>query len=373
MRVAIVHEWFVDYSGSEKVLEQILNIYPEADLYALVDFLPNDLRWFIKNKKVYTSFIQNLPFAKSKFRHYLPLFSLAIEQLDLGKYDIVISNNHCVAKNVITNPDQLHISYVHSPIRYAWDKQNQYLKESNLDKGIKGFITKLILQYARINDIRGVNGVDEFICNSHYISRRIWKNYKRKAKVIYPPVDIDTFQLNEKKEDYYFTASRMVPYKRMDLIVEAFQYLPDKKLVVIGDGPEFPKVKQKAGKNVELLGFKSTDVLKKYMSQAKAFIFAAEEDFGIIPVEAQACGTPVIAYGKGGALETIINNETGLFFYEQSVEAIVSAVKLFERESSKFIPKNIRLNSEKFSVKRFQTEFKDYVDSIINKYLLKED
>lgn len=199
----------------------------------------------------------------------------------------------------------VHISYVHSPIRYAWDLQHQYLKESGLIKGVKGKIAKAILHYMRMWDVRTANGVDFFIANSEFIAKRIKKCYRREAAVIYPPVDVEAFKMREEKEDFYLTASRMVPYKKMDLIVEAFSRMPDKKLVVIGDGPDFGKIKSKATNNITLLGYQPFGVLKDYMQKAKAFVFAAEEDFGITPVEAQACGTPVIAFGKGGALETV--------------------------------------------------------------------
>lgn len=369
MKIAIVHEWFDSYAGSEKVLEQMFKVYPEADLYAVVDFLPKDKRNFIQNKNVTTTFIQNLPKAKSKFRKYLPFMPLAIEQLDLSKYDVVISNSHCVAKGVITGPDQLHISYVHSPIRYAWDLQNQYLQEANLTHGLKGWIAKVILHYMRLWDYRTSNNVDYFLCNSKYIAKRIRKCYRREAKVIYPPVAVDDFNMCNQKEDYYLTASRMVPYKKIDLIVEAFSKMPDKKLVVIGEGQQFEKVKAKAKNNILLLGYQPFEVLKEKMQKAKAFVFAAEEDFGIVSVESQACGTPVIAYGKGGALETVVNYDkekpTGLFFKEQTVDSIVKAVNKFEKNQNLFFPENCRRNAEKFNEERFKKEFKTFVEEKI--------
>lgn len=366
LKIAIVCDWFVVYAGAEKVVEQILNVFPDADLFALVDFIEPKKRGFIKNKAVKTSFIQNLPKAKTKYRNYLPLMPLAIEELDVTGYDIVISSSHCVAKGVITGPNQLHIAYVHSPIRYAWDLTHQYLHEAGLDKGIKGFIAKLIMHYMRLWDTRTSNGVDYFIANSKFIAKRIWKCYHRQADVIYPPVDVTGFALCEQKEDFYLTASRMVPYKKMDLIVEAFAKMPDKKLVVIGDGPDFNKIKAKAAANVKLLGYQEFDVMCGYMQRAKAFVFAAEEDFGITPVEAQACGTPVIAYGRGGALETVRGLEsekpTGLFFLEQTADSLCSAVRMFEREQTKITPKNCRENAEKFSTERFLREISKYVE-----------
>ncbi|MGP9077372.1 glycosyltransferase family 4 protein [Geobacillus thermodenitrificans subsp. calidus] len=368
MRVAIVHDWLVTYAGAEKVLEQLLKIYPDADLFSLVDFIDKDQRDFILNKQVTTSFIQKLPFARKKYRSYLPFMPLAIEQLDVSKYDIVISSSHAVAKGVITGPDQLHISYVHSPIRYAWDLQHQYLKEAGLDRGMKGWIAKTILHYIRNWDYRTANGVDYFLANSKFIARRIWKVYRREADVIYPPVDVSAFTFHDKKEDFYLTASRMVPYKKIDLIVEAFSQMPDKKLVVIGDGPDFHKIKAKAAPNVELLGYQPFEVLRDYMQRAKAFVFAAEEDFGITPVEAQACGTPVIAYGKGGALETVrgygqAEKPTGLFFEEQTVKSLVHSIRSFENISDDIKYEDCRENALRFSPERFRKEFEDYVNS----------
>ncbi|HCD8408999.1 TPA: glycosyltransferase family 4 protein, partial [Klebsiella oxytoca] len=323
LSIGIVADWFVTYAGSEKIVAEFIELFPNSELYSIVDFLSKENKLHFKNKKITTTFIQNLPFAKKKYQSYLPLMPLAIEQLDVSKHDIILSSSHAVAKGILTGPDQLHISYVHSPIRYAWDLQHQYLREAGLSKGLKATLARWLLHKIRVWDCRTANGVDHFIANSQFIARRIKKVYGRKADVIYPAVDVERFALQTNKQDYYMTASRMVPYKRMDLIVEAFSHMPTKKLVVIGDGPEMNKIKSKATSNIEILGYQPNDVMQKYMSEAKAFVFAAEEDFGITPVEAQACGTPVIAYGKGGALETIISiekeNPTGLFFYKQDV------------------------------------------------------
>jgi len=365
LKTAIIHDWLVVYNGAEKVLEELLNIFPEADLFSTVEFLNDRDRHFIQNKEVKTTFIQKLPFSKGKYRAYLPLMPLAIEQLDLSSYDLIISSSHAVAKGIITGPDQIHISYVYSPIRYAWDLQHQYLKESGLERGVKSWITRYLLHKVRNWDYRTANGVDFFMSVSDFIGRRIWKAYRRESHTIYPPVDVSAFMLHEQKEDFYLTASRMVPYKKMDMIVDAFSYMPDKKLIVIGDGPDMKKIKAKAGSNVTILGYQSFGVLRNHMQRAKAFIFAAEEDFGITPLEAQACGTPVIAYGKGGSLETVRgfnerSNPTGLFFYEQSAEAIKRAIKQFEDLS--FNPRDCREHSLLFSKERFRREFKQFID-----------
>lgn len=363
MKVAIVHDWFVTYAGAERVVEQLLELYPEADLFSTVDFLPEGQRDFIKNKKIHTTFIQHLPGARKHYRSYLPLMPLAIEQLDLSGYDLIISSSSCVSKGVITGPDQVHICMCYTPVRYAWDLQHQYLQEAGMTKGLKSWIARIILHYIRMWDLRTVNNVDHFIAISHYIERRIKKYYRRESTVIYPPVDVDKFELCEEKEDYYLTASRMVPYKKIKLIVEAFNEMPDKKLVVIGEGPEFAKTKAIAKDNITMMGYQPYEVLKEKMQHAKAFVFAAEEDFGITPIEAQACGTPVIAYGKGGALETIKENETGIFFYQQDVESVVDAVTRLE-SLSVIEPQKCRENAERFAIRRFKKETHEYIDGV---------
>jgi len=368
MKTAIVHDWLVTFAGAERVLEQILICYPNADLFAVVDFLDDATRKkHFMNKRATTTSIQKRPFARTKYRNYLPFMPLAIEQLDLSSYDLVISSSHAVAKGVITGPDQLHISYVHSPMRYAWDLQHQYLKESGLDRGIKSCLARRILHKMRIWDLRTVNGVDEFISNSMFIRSRINKLYRRDSAVIYPPVDVEAFSLRKDKEDFYLTASRMVPYKKIDLIVEAFAQLPDKKLVVIGDGPQMSKIKKFAASNVSFLGFQEASVLRDFMQRAKGFIFAAEEDFGIAPVEAEACGTPVIAFGKGGALETVRGldqkDPTGVFFYEQTVKSLHNAIREFEHNIAKITPKNCRANALRFTPEIFRDQFEKFVEA----------
>jgi glycosyltransferase involved in cell wall biosynthesis len=291
---------------------------------------------------------------------------LAVEQLDVSGYDVVISSSHAVAKGVLVGPDQLHVCMCYSPIRYAWDMQHQYLKESGLDSGIKGWLARWLLHKIRLWDVRTANGVDQFIAISAFIARRIQKVYRRDSVVIYPPVDVDAFVLKAEKSDFYLTASRMVPYKKMPLIIEAFGRMPDKKLVVIGDGPEFEKCKAVAGSNVQLLGYQSAAVLADYMQKAKAFVFAAEEDFGIAPLEAQACGTPVIAFAKGGACETVRGLDaakpTGVFFYEQTPAALMAAVEHFELDAASMISAQAcRDNAERFSQERFRREFLDFM------------
>ncbi|NEQ54243.1 MAG: glycosyltransferase family 4 protein, partial [Leptolyngbya sp. SIO3F4] len=329
MRVAVVHEWLASHAGSEKVVEQILQLYPGADLFSLVNFLSPEQQNFIGHRSVQTSFIQKLPLAKRAFRQYLPLMPLAIEQFDLSTYDVVISSNHAVAKGVLTAPHQLHISYVHTPIRYAWDLQHQYLQQSGLERGVKGGITRLILHYLRLWDTTSANRVDRFLANSQFIAKRIWRAYRRPAKVIYPPVDISRFEWQHPRDNFYLTVSRFVPYKRVDLTVKAFNQL-GLPLVVIGDGSDWQRIKDIAGPNIRLLGKQTDAVVSDYMQRCKGFIFPAEEDFGITPVEAQAAGAPVIAFDRGGVTETVIHGKTGILFPEQTVDSLVQAIKSFE-------------------------------------------
>nr|WP_219921488.1 glycosyltransferase [Rufibacter sp. XAAS-G3-1] len=322
--------------------------------------MPAHLRKHILHKPVTTTFIQKLPFAQKYYRNYLFLMPLAIEQLDVSGYDVVISSSHAVAKGVLTHANQLHICYCHSPARYAWDLYHQYLKETGLDKGLKGMLAKLILHRFRSWDLATAQRVDYFIANSHYIARRIRKNYHRTSTIIHPPVDVENFTAAGRKESFYLTASRMVPYKRIDLIVEAFNDMPDKQLLVIGEGPDFEKIKAMAAPNVVLLGYQPFEVLKDHLQRAKAFVFAAEEDFGITPVEAQACGTPVIAFGKGGALETVAPH-TGVFFYAQEKNALKAAVEQFETNGLPYHPLSVRASVERFNQKRFREELRQFV------------
>lgn len=361
MKKALISDWYYINGGAEKVIHSINSIWKDFDHYALIDFLNDEDRGFILNgKKVNTSFIQKLPTAKQNHRKFLQLFPIAIKQFDLSDYELIISSSSAVAKGVKTRKDQLHICYCHSPMRYAWDLQDQYLKDSGLDKGPKGLYAKYVLNKIRKWDVYNSENVDYFIANSHHIAQRIKKIYNRESTVIYPPVDIDFFSLEEKKQDYYFTASRLVSYKKTQLIVEAFNELPHLKLIVAGDGPEFEKLKKIAKNNIEFVGFVDALKLKIYMQEAKAFVFAAEEDFGITPVEAQACGTPVIAFGRGGTLETVVENKTGVFFQEQTFQKIKEAVISFEK--IKFNPGIIREHAMKFSKQRFENEIKNFVE-----------
>jgi glycosyltransferase involved in cell wall biosynthesis len=366
MKVAVVHDWLIDFGGAEKVLKSIMNIYPDADVFSVVcGMTQQELNKLGIHKPVRTTFIQRMPFGIKKYRTYLPLMPLAIQQLDLSSYDMVISSSYCVAKGVITGPDQHHISYCHSPVRYAWDLQHQYLKESGISTGLKSILARWILNGIRDFDFRSSVPVDKYIVNSNFIKRRVKKFYGRDSEVIFPPVDTNDFLLCEDKEDYYVTCCRLVPYKKVGLIVEAFKSMKDKRLIVIGDGPEFKAIESSATNNVTMLGYLDYQNLIGYMQKAKAFIYAAEEDFGIVPVEAQACGTPVIGYGKGGLLDTVKDGSTGIHFHQQSPSAIIEAVSKFEKTTTLKSAKEISEYAQSFSRFRFESELQISVENSI--------
>lgn len=367
MKICFVHDWLTTYGGAELVLKVLLEIWPETPIFTLVADPTGQCREIIESTTVHTSFIQKLPFARRHHRAFLPLMPLAVEQFDLSAYDLVISGSHAVAKGVLTGPDQLHISYVYTPIRYAWDLQHQYLEQAGLTRGIRGWLVKSLLHYIRLWDLRTAPGVDEFIAISHFIARRIKKIYRRDAGMIYPPVELERFHASPTREDYYVTVSRLVAYKKVNLIVDAFTQMPDKKLVVIGTGPELPRLQKAAGPNITFTGYQDHAAVADWLSKARAFIYAAEEDFGIVPVEAQASGTPVIAYGKGGALETVVPGKTGFFFAEQTASALVSAVQRFELHpplDAAFICQH----AKQFSKERFQQEMKAFVEQTYNHF-----
>jgi glycosyltransferase involved in cell wall biosynthesis len=366
-RVAVVHDFLYVYAGAERVLEQILEVYPNADIFALFDFLPAGQRDFIHNKPVRTSFLQHLPLVRKMHRAYLPLMPLAIEQLDVSAYDIIISSSYVAAKGVLTRHTQLHVCYCHTPARFAWDLQTQYLQKPGIVAALRSAGARILLHYIRQWDTQSANRVDLFVANSDFVGGRIRKTYRRDSKTIYPPVDTSHFQLQETKADYYLTASRLVPYKRIDLIVEAFSRMPEKKLVVVGEGPEFAKLHAKATANIRLVGHQPRDRLVNYLQNAKAFVFAAEEDFGIAPVEAQACGTPVIAFGEGGVCESIIPGRTGIFFAEQTAESIVGAVNAFEAAGA-WDAVVCRQNAERFAAERFRAELRETVEIAWNAF-----
>lgn len=356
MKIAIVHDWLVTNGGAEKVLKSIIGLYPKANVYSLVDFLDDKDRNVILNGRMANvSFIQKLPFAKKYFRNYLPFFQNAIESFDLSDYDLIISSSWAVAKGVKKTERQIHICYCHTPVRYAWDLYDEYT--SNLST-IKKVLVKWSLKRLKKWDIETLGRVDYFVANSNFVKDRIKRIYNRDSEVIYPPVDIKNFSLNVKKEKYFLTASRLVPYKKTKLIIEAFNEMPNYNLVVIGDGEELESIKKIAKKNVKILGYCENDVLKKYMQNATGFIYAAIEDFGIIPIEAMACGTPVIALNKGGTKETVTDFVNGIHFENQKIEDVKSSIEKFYKFS--FDPITIRETTKIYT--EFDIKFKDFVN-----------
>jgi glycosyltransferase involved in cell wall biosynthesis len=366
MKIALVHEWLDSYAGSERVLEQLLLEWPEADVFAVCDFMPEAERGFLQGKQVTTSFIQNMPFASKHFRKFLGLMPLAIEQLDLSGYDVVISSSHAVAKGVLTGPGQIHISYVHSPMRYAWDLQHQYLREAGLTRGLKGAYTRWLLHRMRLWDRASALNPDIVLANSSYIAERIQKTWRRDAQVLHPPVDIESFTPAPDKGDYYLIASRIVPYKRVDLIAAAFRAMPNRKLIVVGDGPNEAQARAAGdAANITFKGRLARAELIALTQGARAAVFAAEEDFGIATVEAQACGTPVIAYGRGGARDIVVAppdpRPTGIFFQEQTTASLIAAVERFESMAPAISPEDCRANAERFGNTHFRRRFRQVV------------
>lgn len=363
MRVAIIHEWLVSIGGAEEVLQSLLALYPQAQIYTLfarpqiLDFLGID------SARVHQSCLSKIPFANKYHRHFFPLFPYAVEQFDLRSYDLIISSSHCATKGVLTKANQLHICYCHSPVRYVWDLYLDYLENSGFNKGFFSPLVRYALHRFRLWDQVSATRPDFFIANSEYIARRIFKVYRREAEVIYPPVEVEDFASTTEpiRDDYYISVARLVPYKKMDEIARAFVNMPNKRLVLIGDGPDEKKLRKliRNNANINYLGAQSRAQIVHYLQRARGFIFMADEDFGISPVEAQAAGTPVIAYAKGGLLETVIPNKTGVFFPEATAESLTEAIAKFEELN--FDYSEIRSHAQKFSVSRFQQEFQSYV------------
>ena len=360
MKVAIVQDWLVSVGGAPKVVKAIYDAFPGADVFTLVAKEEACKELGIPWERVKTSFIQKFPFAKDKYRSYLSFFPFAIEQFDLRGYDVVISSSHCVAHGVLTKSDQLHVCYCHSPVRYVWDMYSEYLEESGLRTGLKAVVAKYILHRLRKWDVVSSLRVDEYLCNSRNVARRIAKTYRRDAKVIYPNIDVNAFSLCEEKEDYYIVISRLVEYKKIDIIIEAFNQMPDKRLVVIGDGPNYGAYQKMAKRNVEVKGYLPQEEVTRYLQKARAFVFAADEDLGMVPLEAASCGTPTIAYGHGGSLETVKDGVTGILFAEQTAASVIDAISRFE--GLKIDSKECRKWGERFSEERFKSEIRAFVE-----------
>ncbi len=366
--MAIVHEWLSTKAGSEKVTECFINLFEDVEVYSTVDFMsPADRQAVMGHRFPKTTFIQKLPFARRHFRYYLPIFPFAVRSHKLNNHPVILSSSHAFAHGVKSNPDQIHISYSHTPMRYIWDMQDLYLESNKINKGPLALASKLLTAMLRKWDARVSKNVDYYISNSKFTAQRIKNFYGREAKVIYPPVEIEKFEVEEEKKDFYVTASRLVCYKKVEMVVEAFNKMPDKNLVVIGDGKRKALIEKMAGPNIKVLSHLEFERFHWYMRNAKAFVFAGKEDFGITLVEAQACGTPVIAFGQGGAAEIVIDEKTGLLFEEQSPESLIEAVNKFEFAfNGYFPPKEIRKNSERFSLERFNKEVLAFVNYCVS-------
>ncbi|MGR3178637.1 MAG: glycosyltransferase [Candidatus Anammoxibacter sp.] len=394
MKVALIHDWLTGMRGGEKCLEVLCDLYPNADIFTLLHN-KGTVSNLIEEKNIKTSFVQKLPFLK-KYRHFLPLFPTAIESFNLNGYDLVISVNHCVAKGVITNPETMHICYCLTPMRYVWDMYYSYFDENS-----PGYIGRKVIpffaNYLRMWDVTSSRRVEHFVAISHFVAKRILKYYGRKSEVVYPPVDCSAFKISDNVEEYYLMVTAFAPYKRVDLAIQAFNRLR-LPLIIIGSGQDEKRLKELSAGNVEFLGWQSDEKVSEYYSKCKALIFPGEEDFGIVPLEAQASGRPVIAYGKGGVCETIIaanpqnntrqvshleangrqaemhddpendrGNATGIFFYEQTVDAIVDAVKEFEKIAQSFDSQNIRNHALKFDKPIFKERIKNCIDGMYAK------
>jgi len=364
MRIAIVHDWLIHPGGAEKVLKEFLYLLQdhEVEIFTLMDYLTDDDRFYYLNgRKTNTSFLQNYSFSKKNYRYCLPLFPNAVEKFNLKDFDVIISSSHSVAKGVKKREGQIHICYCHTPMRYLWDLRKEYLDDYNLNSGLRRWIINGVLNSIQKWDLNNSKNVDHFIANSKNIQNRIKQNYNRESTVIYPPVDNEFYKNSSVQRSYYVTASRMVRYKKINLIVDAFANLPEHKLVVIGDGPEYENIAARSTPNIEIIRYETNELLRHYLQHAKAFVFASNEDFGITPVEALACGTPVIAYGKGGILETVVENKTGMFYQHQGVKAIIDAIYKFELDSDSILAADCELQASKFSVNSFRENISQFL------------
>lgn len=349
VKVALVHDWLTGQRGGEKVLEVFAEIFPDAPIYTLFHF-PGSQVEEIELRTIHTSFIQKMPFLRKRYRWYLHFYPLAVELFDLQDYDFIISSSHCVAKGAIPRPDALHISYIHSPVRYAWNQYFAYFSPDKLGFFSRRFIPPVIHRL-RQWDVTSTPRVDHFLANSNAVAQRIHRYYRRKAGVLHPPVDTEFFHPEDQRGDYFLLVSALVPYKRIDLAIEAFN-LNGLKMKIVGNGPDYKKLKKTANKNIEFLGFLSSQDLLQAYQGAKAFLMPGEEDFGINSLEAQACGIPVIAYGRGGATETVIPQETGLFFRELTAKSLQNALDKFQGIA--FNKSTIRANALAFSRDKFK-------------------
>jgi glycosyltransferase involved in cell wall biosynthesis len=361
LRVAITHYWFNGYGGGERVVEALAEIFPQADFFSLIAAKEHALP-ALRGRRLTTSFVGRIPGAKRWHRHFLPLYPIALEQFDLSAYDLVISSESGPAKGVITSPQTCHICYCHSPMRYIWDLYHESRKSMN---PVTRAIFSATAHYMRLWDFSTAARVDHFVANSRYIAARIRKCYRRESAVIHPPANWTAGYISQKIDDYYLVVSRLVPYKRVDLAIEACNQL-QRRLRIVGTGSEYKRLRKMAGPTVEFIGRLDEHSLQESYANCRALLFPGEEDFGIVPVEAQVHGRPVIAYGQGGVLETVIGeyaddgdaaSSTGVFFQRPSSESLCEAIRRFERIETQLRPEFIRASVERFGLERFKAEF----------------
>jgi glycosyltransferase involved in cell wall biosynthesis len=370
INVALVHDWLTGMRGGEKVLEILCELYPEAPIYTLL-YNQGSLKDTIESHLIKSSFIDRLPFKSKKYPYYLPLFPTAIEMFKLKDFDVVISTSHCVAKGIISGPNTLHISYLHTPMRYVWDMYHDYFKNENLGWIVR-LLTPVFANYLRMWDVSSSNRVDKFIANSRHVAKRIEKFYGRKSMVIHPPVNTDRFPVSRISGDFFLVVSALVPYKKIDLAVRTFNIL-GWPLIIIGSGPERKKLEKFARPNITFLDWQPHEELHRYYSTCKALIFPGEEDFGIVPVEAMSCGKPVVAYGRGGILETIIDSKendpeksTGVLFKDQNEEGLIGAMEQFQQLN--WNPDFISRHARKFDRKEFKKKLSEFIEESVRKY-----
>jgi glycosyltransferase involved in cell wall biosynthesis len=371
VRIAVIHDWLGPMTGAERVLDHILRVYPGADVYTAIDFLPAQHRHVLHGSRVITSFIQKLPRARTKYWNYIPVMPLAFERFDLSGYDVIVSNSHTVAKGVVATADQVHVCYLETPMRFAWDLEEYYLDQFGVH-GLKRLFARSVLRALRSWDVRSAVRVHEFVAVSQFVAQRCESFYGRKAAVVYPPVDVEFFTPVEVRREGYLVASRLTPFKHVDLIVEAFRDMPDRSLTVIGDGPDRKKILARCTSNITFLGYQPDEVLRDHMQRARAFLFSAPEDFGIVMAEAQSCGTPVIALGVGGACEIVRGLDadvpTGVLFDVATPAAVRDAVMCFENRASSFTPSACRTNALRFAPRLFREGLKSQVESALERH-----
>ena len=380
---AIIHDWFLEKSlgGAEKVTflidKLLIKHYRTPTLFSLVSNISNLEKINFKNRKIQTSLIQNLPFGKRYVQKFLPLLPFAIEQIDLSKYDFIISSSHAFAKGIITSPDQLHISFVHTPMRYAWDQMNTYLQQTKLAKFGLEIPIRYILYKLREWDFSSSQRIDYLIANSNFTAKRIKKYWGRESEVINPPVDIARFKFNNTRGDFYLSVNRLVPNKRIDILVEAFNKL-SLPLIIIGDGPERMKLEKMASSNITFIRDSSNFEVEDYMSRCRAFVYAGIEDFGIAPLEAMASGAPVIGLEKGGILDSVNcltkpekdKIPTGILFKEQSSKDVIDVVDWFEDNKiwRRFNSQDLNQHTQKFNIESFNNKFQDFIERSWDKF-----